>query len=247
LFSYREEDTLAVPSRTYIKASAFFLIAYGLLGLGVYAAMIAALGFPPLRPGLGFLEAVYLSYANPALNIVRTLEMISYPAGFVGLSGLAVYIMRERFGFGLGIGIFAGIGIIGFATETLIAVSAAELALSGESLKAAFINVPRLEIVLLLDFIAAKFYYAGAIAALIAQALLAIALFGGNRLSRVSAVLFAVNILAWSLATLLFAMGGTVAADIVLSVQILTLTTAYIIAAVAMFASDDNNITVSSR
>lgn len=238
---------MAAPSRTYIRTSAFFLIAYGLLGLGAYAAMIAALGFPPLRPGLGFLEAVYLSYSNPALNVVRALEMISYPAGLIGLSGLAVYIMRERFGLGLGVGIFSIVGLLGFATETLIEINAAEMALSGESLKAVFITVPRLEIVLLLDFIAAKFYYTGAIAALIAQALLAIALFAGNRLSRVSAALFAVNILAWSLATMLFAMGETVAADIVLSAQILALTAAYVIAAVAMFASYDNNITVSSR
>ena len=235
------------PSRTYFKVSAFFLAGYGLIGLGAYAAMLAALGFPPLRPGLGFLEAVYLSYANPALNIVRALELISYPAGLAGLSGLAVYLMRERFGLGLGIGIFSIVGVLGFAVETLIAVNAAELALSGESLKAAFLTVPRLEIVLLLDFIAAKFYYAGAIAALIAQALLAIVLFARNGLSRVAAALFAVNILAWSMATLLFAMGETVVADIVLSVQILALTTAYIVAAVAMFASDDNNITVSSR
>ncbi|MCP4231353.1 MAG: hypothetical protein GY771_14560 [bacterium] len=236
-----------VPSPLYMRISAFFLVVYGLLGLASYAAMIAALGFPPLRPGGGFLEAVYLSYANPALNVVRALELLSYPVGLIGMSGLAIYIMRERFGLGLSLGIFAVVGILGFAVETLIEVSAAEIALSGKWLEAAFITVPRIEIVLLLDFVAAKLYYSGAITTLIAQALLAIALFAGGRLSRASAVLFVGNILAWSLATLLFAMGEAVAADLVLSVQVLVLTAAFIVAAAVMFASNNDTITIGSR
>ena len=140
---------------------------YGLLGLGAYAAMITALGFPPLRRGGGFLEAVYLSYANPALNVVRAIELISYPAGLIGFSGLAVYLMRERFGLGLTAGVFGIVGIIANAAETLIEINAAEIALSGEYLEAAFITVPRIEVVLLLDFVAAKLYYAGAAVTLI--------------------------------------------------------------------------------
>jgi len=235
------------PCRTYINTSAFFLAAYGLLGLGAYAAMIAALGFPPLRPGGGFLEAVYLSYSNPALNVVRTLELLSYPVGLIGLSGMAVYLMKERFGFGLSAGLFAIIGIIGFAAETLVEINAAEIALSGDALKAAFITIPRLEIVLLLDFVAAKFYYTGAIITLIAQALFAIALFTGGRLSRISALLFVVNIVTWSLATLLFAIGEVVIADIILSLQVVALTSAIIFAAAVMLKSDNDAIVINSR
>ncbi len=235
------------PTRIYIRTSAFFLIAFALLGLGAYIAMIAALGFPPLRPGLGFLEQVYLSYSNPSLNIVRTLELISYPVGLVGLVGLTVYIMRERFGLGLTAGVFAIAGILGYSAGTLIEINAAEVALSGDSLKAAIITIPRLEIVLLLDFIASKFYYAGAIITLITQALLSIALFAGSRLARISAVLFVINIITWSLATLLFAMGITIPADIVLSLQVLTLGGAYITSATTMLKTNDESIIVNSR
>lgn len=236
-----------LPSRIYVRTSAFFLVAYALLGLGAYATMIAALGFPPLRPGLGFLEQVYLSYANPSLNIVRTLELIGYPIGLVGLAGLAIYVARLRFGLGLTAGVFAVVGIIGYSAGTLIEINAAEIALSGDSLRAALLTVPRLEIVLLLDFLASKFYYAGAITTLIAQALLAIALFSGSRLERVSAVLFFVNVISWSSSILLFATGITVAADLVLSVQVTVLAGAYITSAFTMLKTDDGSIIVNSR
>jgi hypothetical protein len=59
--------------------------------------------------------------------------------------------------------------------------------------------------------------------------------------------LFVGNILAWSLATLLFAMGETVIADIVLSVQVLALTAAIIAAATVMFKFDNDDIIINSR
>jgi len=226
----------------FVKFCSIALSGSAILLIAGWIVTTIELGFPPVRPGEVFYEMVYLGYASDALNNAKTLELVSYILAIVGVVGLTVYLSRISSSFGITAGIIAIVGLLCYGAESMLALAAADFASYGGILDPAFVQTPRLEVVLILDTICGKFYYVGVITSIIAYLLFTVVLFARSGLSRISAIGFIITVLSWFFALICFGLDVNLGGEVLIAINVFSLAITFILLSILILKNKATNL-----